>query len=346
MSKVDQILDANLDRAREGLRVIEEWCRFGLENLTLTAQCKQLRQELAAWHHDKFRLARNTVADVGTNLTHINEEYRRDIGAVLGANFARVQESLRVLEEYGKIENPEMSRAIKQMRYQVYAIESAVYDIESAKMSSRAQKLQKLNQALLYLVTMPTENLLETVESALKAGLSLVQYRDKDINDAVRVEVASKLCELCHAYGALFLVNDRVDIALAVGADGVHLGQQDFPISAARKILGSDAIIGQSTTCVEELEIAIGNDVDYVGVGPVFATPTKPGKAASGFEYVDFAAKKVAMPWFAIGGIDAKNLPDVMHAGAKRVAVVRSIMASINPSLTTQNLLDALRLEA
>ena len=335
MKTIDRILDANLDRSREGLRVIEEWCRFGLENSSLAAQCKHLRQELGAWHKDEYRLARNTLTDVGTTLTHAQEEQRQDIHAVLSANLARVQEALRVLEEYSKIDNPAMSLAIKQMRYQVYVIESAL-------IGKRQQNLQKLHDSLLYLVTMPNPNIIETVESALKAGLTLVQYRDKDLNDSERMAIASQLCELCHRYNALFLVNDRVDIALAVGADGVHLGQQDFPIAIARKLLGQDAIIGQSTTSPEELEIAINNDVDYVGVGPVFATPTKPGKAASGFEYVNYAAQKLSIPWYAIGGIDAENLPDVIKAGAKRVAVVRSLMTASDPKLTTQNLLSQL----
>ncbi|AFY73402.1 thiamine-phosphate pyrophosphorylase [Synechococcus sp. PCC 7502] len=336
MKTVYRILDANLDRAREGLRVIEEWCRFGLENANLTAQCKQLRQELGSWHQDEFKLARNTITDVGTAISHPLEIQREDVHGVLGANLARVQEALRVLEEYSKIDQPAMSAAIKQIRYQVYIIESAL-------IGKRQKNLQKLNESLLYLVTMPSPNLLETVESCLKAGLSLVQYRDKDINDSERMAIATQLCELCHSYNALFLVNDRVDIALAVGADGVHLGQTDFPIAIARKLLGSDAIIGQSTTSPQELEIALNNDVDYVGVGPVFATPTKPGKAAAGFEYVSYAAQKLTIPWYAIGGIDADNLADVIKAGAKRVAVVRSLIQASSPNLTTQNLLNQLR---
>lgn len=340
MKNVDRILDANLDRAREGIRVIEEWCRFELENPSLVKQCKDLRQELASWHKDEFRQARNTATDVGTGLSHANEEQRQDIRAVLSANFARVQEALRVLEEYSKIDNLAMSLAIKQIRYQVYVIES---EVMNQLINRRQQNLQKLNDALLYLVTMPAANLLETVESALKGGLSLVQYRDKDANDTERMAIASKLCELCHRYNALFLVNDRVDIALAIDADGVHLGQQDFPIATARKLLGQNAIIGQSTTSPEELEIAINNHVDYVGVGPVFATPTKPGKAASGFEYVAHAAQKLSIPWYAIGGIDAENLPDVIKAGAVRVAVVRSLMTSSDPKLATENLLNQLR---
>ncbi|HEY9846525.1 MAG TPA: hypothetical protein V6D03_10030, partial [Candidatus Caenarcaniphilales bacterium] len=119
-----RILDANLDRAREGLRVIEEWCRFGLNNTLLTAKCKQLRQELAYWHSSDLRVARNTPQDPGTSLSHAQEEHRSSIHAVLQSNFSRVEEALRALEEYGKLYKPGMGEAFKQMRYQVYTLES------------------------------------------------------------------------------------------------------------------------------------------------------------------------------------------------------------------------------
>nr|WP_051037930.1 thiamine phosphate synthase [Pseudanabaena sp. PCC 7367] len=200
-------------------------------------------------------------------------------------------------------------------------------------------RLAKISQARLYLVTSPHQQILEVVEAALKGGLSLVQYRDKDANDRARLEIAAQLCDLCHRYDAIFLINDRVDIVLAVGADGVHVGQQDLPPDVARKILGTDYIIGQSTTSPAELEISLQAGVDYVGVGPVFATPTKPGKAAAGFEYVSYAAQKLTMPWFAIGGIDANNLAEVITAGAKGTAVVRAIMQAADPQAVTAKML-------
>ncbi len=331
MKTVYRILDANLDRAREGLRVIEEWCRFGLENSDLTAKCKDLRQELAIWHTDQLRLARDTANDPGTDLSHKNEETRSDIRSLLRANLGRVQEALRVLEEYSKIDHGAMAIAIKQMRYQVYMLETEIF--------ARSQRHQKLAKSLLYLVTMPTDHLLETVELALQGGLTLVQYRDKEINDRSRVAIAQELCQLCHKYDALFLVNDRVDIALAVGADGVHLGQTDLPVSVARSLLGEDLIIGQSTTSMSELQIALEADVDYIGVGPIYATPTKPGKAAAELDYIDYVANNVAIPWYAIGGIDLENLPQVLKSGATRVAVVRSLMAAQEPKITTKSML-------
>ncbi|MEE3719139.1 thiamine phosphate synthase [Tumidithrix elongata RA019] len=344
-----RILDANLDRSREALRVIEEWCRFGLESAELSNRCKQLRQALAIWHVDELRQARNTPADVGTALTHDNEEKRSSLQAVLRANFCRLQEAMRVLEEYGKVYDPQMGEAFKQMRYQVYTLESQILSLDlptdfsaDANEDRRRTRLQKLQDAHLYLVTMPSDHLLETVEEALQGGVKIVQYRQKEEDDGDRVAIAQQLCQICHQYNALFLVNDRVDIALAVGADGVHLGQQDMPVAIARSILGKEFIIGQSTTNPDELQRAIDAKADYVGVGPVHATPTKPGKAAAGFDYVRYAAQTLdpkELPWYAIGGIDADNLAEVVNAGARRVAVVRSLMQVENPALTAQQML-------
>ncbi|OUL21388.1 thiamine-phosphate diphosphorylase [Nostoc sp. RF31YmG] len=327
---VYRILDANLDRAREGLRIIEEWCRFGLNNAQLTGECKRLRQEIAHWHTAELRAARDTPGDAGTELTHPQEEQRTSIKALLQANFCRVQEAMRVLEEYGKLHHSEMGKAFKQMRYQVYTLESNLLGY---------QRHQLLWRSRLYLVTSPSENLLTTVEAALKGGLTLLQYRDKTADDAIRLEQAKKLRQLCHLYGALFIINDRVDLALAVDADGVHLGQQDMPIDIARQLLGSHRLIGRSTTNFEEMQGAITEGADYIGVGPVYETPTKAGKPAAGLEYVSYAAKNCPIPWFAIGGIDANNINDVIDAGADRIAVVRSLMQAEQPTLVTQYLL-------
>jgi thiamine-phosphate pyrophosphorylase len=328
-----RILDANLDRAREGLRIIEEWCRFALNNAHMANECKQMRQELGMWHTPEMRGARNTSGDVGTGLTHPLEEERAGVEELLQANLCRVQEALRVLEEYGKLYSASLSLGCKQMRYRVYALESNLLTY---------RRRQMLSAAKLYLVTSSHPDLLMRVEAALQGGLTLVQYRDKEINDSDRLSIAYLLCQLCHDYGALFILNDRVDLALAVDADGVHLGQQDIPISLARQLLGSQKIIGRSTTNPEEMARAIREGADYIGVGPVYATPTKPGKAAAGLEYVEYAAKHATVPWFAIGGIDSNNISNVVDAGASGIAVVRAIMDSEEPTQTVQLLLSKL----
>ena len=322
-----RILDANLDRAREGLRIVEEWCRFGLNSTELAAECKQLRQEVAKWHTQELRAFRDTPGDVGTELTHPQEQKRADIQQLLQVNLCRVQEALRVLEEYGKLYLSDMGVAFKQMRYRVYTLESNLLGY---------QRQQKLLRSYLYLVTSPSESLFSTVEAALQGGLSLVQYRDKTANDDVRFQVAQKLRQLCHSYEALFIVNDRVDLAMAVDADGVHLGQQDMPIATARQLLGAHRIVGRSTTNPDEMQRAIAEGADYIGVGPVYETPTKVDKPAAGFEYVRYVAQNSSIPWFAIGGIDPSNLNDVLSAGAQRIAVVRAIMLAEQPTLVTQ----------
>ncbi|MEC4802948.1 MAG: thiamine phosphate synthase [Jaaginema sp. PMC 1079.18] len=328
-----RILDANLDRAREGLRIVEEWCRLGLNDRQLASECKQMRQELGSWHDSTLRQARDTPGDPGTSLSHPQEEKRLSVEALLQANLCRVEEALRVLEEYAKLYKPAMALGCKQMRYRTYTLESALL---------ASQRRERLKQASLYLVTTPSETLLETVEAALQGGLSLVQYRSKEADDRQRYAEAQALCELCHRYDALFLVNDRVDIAIAVNADGVHLGQQDAPIAVARDLLGKERIIGRSTTNETEMQNAIAEGADYIGVGPVYATPTKAGKKPAGLEYVRYAAQNCPIPWYCIGGIDPKNVPEVVGAGGDRVAVVRAIMQAEQPTLVTQYFLSQL----
>jgi len=328
-----RILDANLDRAREGLRAIEEWCRFGLDDAVLTEICKTLRHEIGSLHAADLRAARNTPDDVGTSLDRPEELQRENLQAILQANFCRVQEALRVIEEYGKIERPDLAAASKQWRYRVYTLES--------KLQARDRR-QQLQTARLYLVTSPSDRLLEIVEAALQGGLPLVQYRDKEADDVTRIAIGTQLRELCHRYGALFIMNDRVDLALATGADGVHLGQHDVSVAFARQVLGNDRLVGRSTTNPTELQGAIAEGADYVGVGAVYATPTKPGKAPSGLEYVRHAAATFAGPWYAIGGVAPETLDEVLGAGAFGVAIVRGIMAASNPKATVRALLDRL----
>lgn len=326
-SAIYRILDANLDRAREGLRIVEEWCRFGLNHVEFTEECKNLRQELARWHSPEIRAARDTPNDPGTELTHPQEQHRTNVTQVLQANFCRVQEAMRVLEEYSKISLPQMSAACKQMRYQVYTLESNLIG---------HQRHQKLWRSHLYLVTSASDRLFEVVEAALQGGLPLVQYRDKHADDLTRIRIGEKLRQLCHRYDALFIMNDRADLALATDADGVHLGQEDIPVALARQILGPKRIIGRSTTNPDEMHRAIQEGADYIGVGPVYATPTKPGKPAAGLDYVRYATEHSPVPWFAIGGINTDNLNESLSVGAERVAVVRAIMEAEQPTLMTQ----------
>ena len=212
----------------------------------------------------------------------------------------------------------------------------------------------------------PVSGLETRVEAALAAGVRLVQYRAKPdatavdatavdatsvdgtavdgtpLDDAGRLQQARALRQLCSRHGALFIVNDRIDLALAVEADGVHLGQGDLPPAIARQLLGPGRLIGRSTHRIEQLRQAVADGCDYVGVGPVNATPTKPGRDPVGLSYVQQAAAESPIPMFAIGGIELANLAAVLQAGAQRVAVVRAITEALDPQAAARALLEGL----
>jgi thiamine-phosphate pyrophosphorylase len=345
---IERLLDANLDRAREGLRVLEDWARFALDRPDLVARSKDLRQRLGRLHQERYKLARHTASDPAAGMTHPAQADRQDGASVLAANAGRVQEALRVLEEFGRMEDPLLAAEAAAIRYALYDLE---VDLIQAGRGGDARRAL-LRRCHLYLVTSPVEGLEDVVAAALAAGVRLVQYRAKADgaaalpgaapDDRRRFTQASALRQLCHRHGALFLVNDRIDLALAVGADGVHLGQGDLPTAVARRLLGPDRLIGCSTHCLEDLHRAVADGCDYIGVGPVNATPTKPGREPVGLAYVGQAAAACPLPFFAIGGIELANLAAVRRAGAERVAVVRAITQAEDPGAVAAALLAGL----
>ena len=365
---IRRLLDANLDRAREGLRVLEDWSRFALDRTDLVAACKDLRQRLGRLHHSRYKLERDTAGDGGAGLGHPAQLERRQPAQVLAANAGRVQEALRVLEEFGRLEDPELAAEAAAIRYRLYDLEvellqataardaaaggagavEAIAANESAghpfkaRDSAGAERRKRLEACTLYLITRPVPELERVVEAALQAGVRLVQYRAKEADDRSRLAEARALRDLCARHGALFVVNDRIDLALAVDADGVHLGQDDLPPALARRLLGPDKLIGRSTHAIQQLRQAEADGCDYVGVGPVNATPTKPGRTPVGLDYVRQAAAEARIPWFAIGGIESSSLGPVLEAGACRVAVVRAITDAPDPGAATADLLAGL----
>ena len=180
------------------------------------------------------------------------------------------------------------------------------------------------------------------VEPALSGGVDLVQLRDKEASDDEIVHAGRSLRELCAAHGALFLVNDRPDLALACGADGVHVGQDDMPVDEARAIVGDERIVGSSTHSPAQVDAAEASDADYYAVGPVFETPTKAGRAATGWDLIAYAAGRAAKPWFAIGGMDPSTARAAAAAGASRVVVVRAIRDAADPEAAARAVRDAL----
>ena len=184
------------------------------------------------------------------------------------------------------------------------------------------------------------------VEPALRGGADLVQLRDKDASDDELIAAAGRIRDLCRARGVPFVVNDRPDLALRVGADGVHLGQDDAPVEEVRAEVGDALAIGLSTHSAAQIAAAEASSADYYVVGPVWETPTKPGRPAVGLDLVRHAAAVASKSWFAIGGIDASNGGRVARAGARRVVVVRAIRDADDPEAAARALLAGLGAEA
>ncbi len=187
------------------------------------------------------------------------------------------------------------------------------------------------------------------LEGALSGGVDLIQLRDKEATDGRLVEAAPIFREAADRHGALFLINDRPDLVEPCRADGVHVGQDDTSVAEARAMAGPDAIVGLSTHATDQLRAAQQAEgdarPDYISVGPVWATPTKPGRPAAGIDYVQAAAaatNQAPLPWFAIGGIDSSNIGDVTRAGATRVVVVRAIRDAADPAAAAAGLRSAI----
>jgi thiamine-phosphate pyrophosphorylase len=195
----------------------------------------------------------------------------------------------------------------------------------------------RLRAARLYLCVDAREkqgDLEQFLDAALSGGVDIVQLRDKNLEAADELAALEVFADACERHGKLLAVNDRADIAFAAGADVLHLGQRDLPVHAARAITGPEPVIGRSTHTFSQVNAAMTEPgSDYFCVGPVWATPTKPGRSAAGLELVAYAAsRRPVKPWFAIGGIDLDRLEQVVEAGASRVVVVRAITEADDPA--------------
>jgi thiamine-phosphate pyrophosphorylase len=205
-----------------------------------------------------------------------------------------------------------------------------------------SERRERLDRARLYLVSSAErDDLVDFLNAVLEAGVDVVQIREKDAEAGDVIRRGKIFHVAAERHGALFIVNDRPDVAFALDADGVHLGQNDLPAKVARDILGPDAIIGLSTHSREQRDAAPA-DADYICVGPVWETPTKPGRPAVGLDLVRYADQHERRPWFAIGGINTENLPEVVGAGARRIVVVRAVTEATDPGAAVRALLDRL----
>lgn len=325
-----RILDASLNRAREALRVIEDYCRFALDDAFLTGECKRLRHGLAEAFNvlpaATLLAARDTPGDVGTTITTAAEGERTSLAGVVLANCKRLQEALRSLEEYGKLQGPELGAAVEEFRYRAYTVERALLLGTTAR--------QRLADARLYLLvtgSLCTAAVDWTVQEALAGGVQAVQLREKSLADRDLLERARLVRRLTRAAGTLFIVNDRPDIARLAEADGVHLGQEDMPVKEARRVLGPDALTGVSTHDLDQVRAAVRDGASYIGVGPTFPSETKSFTEFPGLEFARRAAAETSLPAFVIGGVHQGNIEQVAAAGLKRVAVSQAVCRADDP---------------
>lgn len=207
------------------------------------------------------------------------------------------------------------------------------------------ERRERLKSSRLYVVTDAREarkDLPDFLDAILSAGVDIVQLREKEAEAGDIIRWARVFRAACDRHGALFTVNDRADLALACEADGMHVGQNDLPPQWARRVVGPDVLIGLSCHSAADHDAA-PKEADYLTAGPVWATPTKPGRPGTGLEFVRRAAMRLHKPWFAIGGIDASNVDEVAREGARRVVVVRAVTDADDPAAAVRELLAGMR---
>ncbi|UCC30823.1 MAG: thiamine phosphate synthase [Phycisphaerales bacterium] len=361
-----RIIDANLNRAREALRVMEEYARLGLDDAGLSAAIKETRHALATaaaqfeggresdakratarapdrsgFHSarassdspNSLIRARDIVGDVGCEVGTSAEYQRAGALHVAMAAGKRLSEALRAVEEYGKTIDRGFAAAIEKIRYRGYELERRLGLTASAR--------QRFGHVRLYVIL--TESLcsgewLATAEAAIRGGADCLQLREKDLSDRELLDRAKRLSKLCHDHDTMFIVNDRVDIAVLSGADGVHLGQDDLSVAAVRRIVPSTCLVGVSTHDVEQVEAAAGEAPDYIAVGPMLATSTKPQDHIAGPQTLAAARRLTSLPLVAIGGIDEHNAAEVLSAGADCLCVCTSVIAQADVAKAAEHL--------
>jgi thiamine-phosphate pyrophosphorylase len=338
-----RIIDANINRTGEGLRVLEEVSRLLLNDFAFTQQLKDMRHQLVNIGHDlqiQLLSSRDAAGDVGSAMDVVGEEKSRDTSEIVIANSRRVQESLRVLEELAKTPCLGLdSENFRRARFSLYTIEKDLL--------GRVARLDKVKNITGLYVVIDTEWLkgrqpAHLALQAIEGGASAIQFRCKTGPDREFLSMAIDLKAVCAAKGIPFIVNDNLGVALASGADGLHIGQDDLPVAAVRKLLPIDMLLGVSARTKQEALKAMDDGADYLGVGAVFSTATK-DSAAIGLDALKAIKKAAAVPVIAIGGINKDNLASVMETGVDGVAVISAVLGADDVKRAAAQLADIIR---
>ena len=330
-----RIIDVNLNRASEGLRVIEDGVRFVLDDRSFTEELKELRHSLAkiveetpVFSREELISSRNSQKDVGAQLA---EEKREKIKEMIRANFKRVEEAERSLEEFGKLLSPLMGERFRKIRFQTYCLEKKI-----------EMRLYKKHNFSLYVITssdlIEKESFEMKVKEIIANGATVIQLREKNLPLRAFLKIALLMRKIVEP-PVLFIINDRVDIAIACQADGVHIGQEDMPLKIARQILGEDKIIGVSTHSIEQAQEAQKEGADYIAIGPIFSTSSKPNVGPpKGPQIISQIKEMIEIPVVAIGGINLDNMDKTLEAGADGIAVINAVFQEADVGLATRML--------
>lgn len=339
--QVGRILDANVNRAREAARVMEDYARFVLDDAGLSEQAKRIRHDLVAVLAEAGLAhvirSRDITDDVGRDVQTQREYTRTTTADVVIAAGKRLSEALRVIEEYGKTVSENLGRAVEQLRYRGYDLEQKLRGCLEA-----GERFARVRLYVLLTASLCRGDWFQTARAAIAGGADCVQLREKSLSDAELVDRARRLSELGHEHGVLVIVNDRADVALASNADGLHLGQDDLPVRTARAVLGPTPLIGISTHTIEQAQAAVAASPDYVAVGPMFASSTKPQKHVPGPALLGPVRGLTSLPVVAIGGITSENVSNVLAAGGRRICVCAAVIGQEDVTGAARRLKEAL----
>lgn len=319
MDKILQTMDANINRAGEGLRVVEEIARFVLQNKGLTRELKEIRHTLSGLSgklSSSLLDSRDVERDVGKLIDTDGEMKREGCLGLARANLKRTQEALRALEEFSKLKNSKISFKFEELRFRIYGLEKKIY--EKLQIENRKSKIEGLY--VIIDLELFKQDCLKISEEVIEGGASLIQLRGKAAKDSELFETGQALRQTTKKSKVMFVVNDRPDLTLALEADGVHLGQDDLPVGIARRLLGANKIIGVSTHSLDEAIKAEEQGANYIGFGPIFSTSTKPDLLSVGTSLLKEVKNKIGLPVMAIGGINEENIQKVIEAGADGAA--------------------------
>ncbi len=341
-----RIIDANLNRIGEGLRVLEEFARLSLNDTALTQQLKNMRHKMVNVDTElqtQLLQARDAEGDVGSDMEADGEDKSRDVSEAIIANARRVQESLRVMEEIAKA--PGLALDSDEYRKARFAL----YTIEKELLSRMLRKDKTKRLAGLYVIIdtawLKGRSHIEVASQAIRGGAKVIQLRCKERSIREFLSIAGDLKKLCAEHDVLFIVNDSLEVALAVGADGLHVGQEDLPVATARRLLPIDKILGCSVRTVDEARVARSDGADYLGVGAIYPTSTKEAAEVIGLTKLREIRQAVDLPIVAIGGINKSNLKAVMKAGADAAAVISAVMGAADVEKATRQLVNIIEEE-